>query len=150
MGAATDLWEEEEEKCSRTVLAENAADYTALKAIATRQENSAIPEEQESNPKIAPGWPFLAGCRGVGTSLENTWSWIGPYKSSCLPLFSAFEMQMQFKPNTTTYSFFLFQELLNEHFKILPTGLKVLSWSPRGLTSLKAQSQLSQEPTPLL
>lgn len=113
---------EEEEKCSRTVLAENAADYTVLKARFTRQENSAIPEEQESNPKIAPGWPFLAGCRGVGSLLENTWSWKGPYKSFCLPLFSAFEMQMQFKASTTTYSFFLFKELLDEHFKILQQG----------------------------
>lgn len=106
------------------MLAENAADYTVFvsKAIVTKQENSAIPEEQESNPKVAPGWPFLAGCRGVGSLLENTWSWRGPYRSFCLPHFSAFEMQTQFKANTTTYSFFLFRELLDERFKILHWG----------------------------
>lgn len=47
---------------------------------------------------------------------------MGLHKSLCLPLVFAFEMQMQFKASTTTYSFFLFKKLPDEHFKILQQG----------------------------
>lgn len=47
-----ELWEEgEKEKCSRTVLAENAADYTVLKATAPDRRTVQFQKNRNLIPK---------------------------------------------------------------------------------------------------